>query len=76
MIQSVLIFGPESWVINPFILRDLIISQNWVERSTYIRIFWCRNRKWDYPSIGEALVDKGVEPIGEYISLYHISVAQ
>ena len=47
MVKSVLLFGPESWVITPCILRDLIISQNWVERSTYIHIFWCRNRKWE-----------------------------
>ena len=76
MVKYVLLFESESWFITPYIMRALSIFPNWVERWTYIWMFWCRNGRWEYPLIGEALVEKVMEPIGEYIYQQHISVTQ
>ena len=36
----------------------------------------CQNSFWEYPPIGEEIAEVGLEPIGEYISHRHTSVAQ
>ena len=37
---------------------------------------WLKNRGWDYPTIGEALMDAGLETIGIYVNRRQNTVAQ
>ena len=68
VVQSVLILGSESWVVNPNIMRLLGGLHNWVAQCTYGRMPWLQNSLWDYPPIGEALAEAGLEKIGECMS--------
>ena len=76
VVQSVLLFGSESWVVTPLILRDLGSFHNREERRILGWMPQCQNSYWEYLPIGEALVEAGLDFIGEYISCHHISVAQ
>ena len=49
---------------------------NWVEQWISGWITWCRNGRWQYLPIGEALSDAGLDPIGVYIYQRHISASQ
>ena len=49
---------------------------NWVAQCISGRMPWCWNILWEYPQIGEALSDAGLDPIGGYIYQRHISAAQ
>ena len=74
VVQYVLIFGLTSWVITPRILQALGSLHNWVARRVSGRMPWFQNVKWEYSSIGEAVVDVGLGKIGGYIPRLHNSV--
>ena len=75
VLQSVFLFGLESWVFTPHILLVLGSFHNRAARSISGQMpqFW--NGCWDYPPIGDVLAEAGMEPIVEYISCPHISVS-
>ena len=76
VVQSVLLLGSHLWVVTPNILRLLGSLHNWVVQRITGRMpqFW--NSCWEYPLIGEALSESGLETIGGYISRRHTSVVQ
>ena len=76
VVQSVLILGSDSWVVTPNIMRFLGSLHNWVAQWTSGQMPWFRNGLWEYPPIGEALAEAGMEPIGECMSCQNTSVAQ
>ena len=76
MVQSVILLGSYLWVVTPNIMRFLVSLHNWVDQRITERLTWCRNSRWEYPPIREALLEAGMEKIGEYVSRHHTSVAQ
>ena len=76
VVQSILIFGSDSWVIMPCIMQALGSLYNWVIRKISGLMPWCQNGKWEYPPIGETLMDLGLGTIGGYITCHHNSTAQ
>ena len=59
-----------------FTLRALRSLHIRVARRVSCWLPWCQNVKWEYPPIGEALVDTGMVTIGEYITHCHNIMAQ
>ena len=49
---------------------------NRAARSILSQILRCRNIHWEYPLIGEALTEVGLDSLGYYISRRHTSVTQ
>ena len=76
VVQSVLLLGSYLWFVTPNIMRFLGSLHNWVAQHINGRMPWCWNGCWEYPPIGEAIEEVGLEPIGEYILCRHTSVAQ
>ena len=76
VIQSLLLFRLDSWVITPQILQELGSIHHQKSRRISSQITQLQNGKWYYPIIGEALVEVGLETIVEYISYHHIIVTQ
>ena len=76
LVQSVLLLGSELYVNTPHIVQSLGSLHNWVAQLIYGRMPWCHNGLWEYPPIGEALSDTGLDPIGEYISQCNIILEQ
>ena len=64
LVQYVLLFGSYSQVLTPRIMQALVSLHNLLAQWISGRIPWCCNRRWDYPPIGEALSDAGIDPIG------------
>ena len=77
VVLSVLLFGSETWVVTPHILRAVGSLHNraahWISGRMPQRLW---NGGWDYPPIGKALTDAFLEMIGVYISLSQNTVAQ
>ena len=69
-----LILGSYLLVVTPNILRLLGSLHNWVVQRISGMMPWFWNGSWEYPLIGEALAEAGMEPIGCYIFHYHTSV--
>ena len=69
MVQSVLIFGSETWVVMNCNHRVKGNIHNWMELRISVRMYkQLHNRGWDKPPIGEALADAGHKVIGVYIT--------
>ena len=67
VVSSVLIFVSESWVVTPRILQLLGSYHNRAEKRISVWMPQFRNLRWEYPQVGEALAEAGLEPIGDYI---------
>ena len=68
VVQSVLLYGSESWVVTGYMLKVLKGLQNWVE----IRIMGMMAqskmiREWECPPVSETMYTDGLYPIKEYI---------
>ena len=64
VVQYVMLFGSDTWVVTPHILRVLRSLNNWVERRISGRMPWCQNVNWEYLPIGEMLSNTGLDTIG------------
>ena len=58
-----LIFGLGLWVVTPKVMRLLGSLHNWVAKLIFGRMPWFQNSHWEYPPIGEAFLEAGLEPI-------------
>ena len=76
VVSSVLIFVSESWVVTSRILQPLGSYHNRAAKRISVWMPQFRNFCWEYPLVGEALAEAGLEPIGDYIYRRHTSVAQ
>ena len=69
VVQSILLFVSEVWMVTPYILRVMWSLRNWVARWISGRItHQLRNGGCYYPPIGEALSEAGLEMIGVYVT--------
>ena len=67
-VQSVLLFGAETWVVNPYIGRVLGGLQDHVAQQLTERILRRRgDRKWEYSSVEAARAEVGFETMETYI---------
>ena len=68
MVQSVLLYGSETWVITPQVLQVLGSFHNRVARRISRRMPRLQaNGVWFYPPIAEALSEAGLFPIEHYV---------
>ena len=76
-IQSVLIFGAETWVITPHMVRVLGGFQYQVARQLMGRMpRWRLGGRWEYTSAKAAREEAGFDPIKSYIWRWQNTVAQ
>ena len=77
MVQSVLVFGTEIWVVTPRMGRVLEGFQDQVERQLTGRLPRRRtDGKWEYTPAAAAREEAGFKAVGEYIWRRHNTVAQ
>ena len=68
VVQAVLLFGLETWVVTPLMGRALGGFQDQVERRLTGRIPWKKtDRKWEYTSTATARDEAGLQTTEEYI---------
>jgi hypothetical protein len=77
VVQSVLLYGCETWVITSQVLRVLEGFHHRVARrlSGKRPYYLSRGNQWVYPPIGEALEAAGLYPIEHYISVRQNTLA-
>ena len=77
MVQVVLIFGSETWVVTPCTGKALVEVQSQVARQLTGRLLWRKpDRKWTYTSTATARGEAGLLTMEEYIRRIHNMVAQ
>ena len=77
MVQSVLLFGSETWVVTPQIEKSLTGSHHWaIRKMTAMGPERQLYGTWLYPPIGAALAMVGLYDIGVYIACRQNTVAQ
>ena len=77
VVQAVLLFGSEMWVMNPRLEKSLEdFHHRSVQRMTVMVPRRQRDGTWVDPPIGAALETVGLDEIGVYIACLHNTVAQ
>ena len=77
MVQSVLLFGSETWVVTPQIEKSLTGFHHWaIRKMTVMGPERQLYGTWLYPPIGAALAMVGLYDIGVYIACRQNTVAQ
>ena len=77
VVQQILLYGSESWVLTPRILKALESFHHRVARRITGRMpRRLQNGTWYYPPIGKALEDAGLFSIAEYIARRQRTVAE
>ena len=78
VVQSVLLYGCETWVITSQVLKALEGFHHRVARrlSGLQPRYLPREDRWDYPPIEEALERAGLFPIEHYISVRQNTLVQ
>ena len=67
VVQAVLLFGSETWVLNPRLNKSLAGFHHWAERRMAgMGPKSKRDGTWLYPLIGAALKTVGLDEIGVY----------
>ena len=75
--QAVLLFGAETWVLNPRMERALSSFQHRVvQQITGRHPRRQEGGSWEYSSLEEAIVESGFEGIGTYVTRRKNMVAQ
>jgi hypothetical protein len=78
VVQSVLLYGSETWVLSPKMLSKLegfhkqIAS--WLTGRT--PVYHRREDEWQYLPLGNALEEAGMLPMDEYITLRRNKIAE
>ena len=67
VVQSVLSYGCETWVVTPRVLSILESFHNRVARRLAHHTPYLSNGEWVYPPIAEALAIAGLYPIEHYV---------
>ena len=69
VVQAVLLFGSETWVLSPCMGRTLGGFQHWVVRLLTGKQPWrLTDGRWEYPPLEEAMREAGLEEVTEYIT--------
>ena len=78
IVQSVLLYGCETWVINQHMLHVLEGFHHWVARriSGLMPHYLPRADKWVYPPIEDALSAASLFSIQHYISVQQNTLAE
>ena len=77
VVQAVLLFGSETWVLNPHMGQALVIFQHGVARRiTGIQPKRQEEGVWEYPPLLAATEESRIEEIGAYILKIQNTVAQ
>ena len=77
VVQAVLLFGSETWIMTPLLKNSLKGFHHRAARQMMGMVLKCkRDGIWVYPSIGKALEIVGLEEIGLYITLRQNTVVQ
>ena len=76
IVQAVLLYGCETWVITPDILRLLESFHHRVARRISHKMPYLVNGTWIYPPIEDALAEAGLFPLEIYIRRRQNSIAQ
>ena len=75
--QSVMMYGLETWVINPHIGSFLGGFHHRVARMLMGRQPWkIRDDVWVYPLLEDAMAETGMQNMETYVSLCHNTVTQ
>ena len=76
VMQALLLFGSEKWVLTPQMRRDLRIFQHRIERWTTGRKPRRRGeRSWEYPPLAAETEETGFEEIRVYVTRRQNTVA-
>ena len=68
VVKAVLLFGSEMWVLTPHTVRTMRVLQHRVSRRlTGKQLRQLPGGGWEYPPLGEAMWDAGLEEVKEYI---------
>ena len=77
IVQSVLLFGSETWVVTPQMLQALSAFHNRVARRIANKLPQRqRDGSWTYPPLSEALKDAGLYSLQTYISRRQNTIAE
>jgi hypothetical protein len=78
VVQSVLLYGSETWVVTPAILQVLQGFHHWIARQiTGMRPRFCpRTETWSKPPIAEALEAADMKSIEWYITKRRVTFAK
>ena len=77
VVQQILLYGSESWVLTPRIIKALESFHHRVARRiTGSMPRRLQNCTWYYPPIGKALEDAGLFSIAEYVARRQKTVAE
>jgi hypothetical protein len=70
VVQTILLFGAESWVVSKHIFSALEGFHRQIARriTGQAPVYLRREGQWSYPPIGNALEEEGMFTIVEYIS--------
>jgi exonuclease III len=76
IVQSVLLYGCETWVITPPMLKILEGFHHRIARRITNKMPHLQHGTWVYPPLQEALTEAGLFPIATYISRRQSTIAQ
>ena len=77
IVQQILLFGSETWVVSPRVLSALESLHHRVARRLAGKMpRRLPDGSWEYPSLEKALEEAGLFPISEYIARRQRTVAQ
>jgi hypothetical protein len=70
VVQSVLLFGSEPWVLRSKMLSKLKAFNKQIAKRLTGRapVYLRRDEQWEYSSLGDAMEEAGLFPISEYIA--------
>ena len=77
VVQSVLLYGCETWVVTPAVLKALSGFHHKVARrlSGCLPRYLPREDRWSYPPVEEALAKAGMYTLAHYISVRQNTLA-
>jgi hypothetical protein len=76
VVQAVLLYGCETWVVTPAMMRVLEGFHHKVARRISGKMARLTGTGWYYPPIAEALDEAGLHPIREYIRRRQATIEQ
>ena len=74
IIQSILLYGVETWTVTPTMMKVLGTFHNRVARRLAGKMAYRVRQTWVYPPLAEALDSVGLAPIQEYVRRRQASI--
>ena len=77
VVQSLLLYGRESWVVTGEMLKVLMaFHHRAARRITGMMVKHGAGREWEYPAVEEAMESVGIHPIGVYMKRRQKTIAE